>query len=127
MSKPAKLTDIEFSIIKTHPQVGYDILKPVEFPWPVAIFVLQHHERINGSGYPSGISDEEILQEAKILAVADFVEAMASHRPYRAARGINEALNEIKKNKNILYDGRIVDACVRVFKKKHFKFEQNIS
>jgi HD-GYP domain-containing protein (c-di-GMP phosphodiesterase class II) len=127
LSKPAKLTDIEFSIIKTHPQVGYDILKPVEFPWPVAIFVLQHHERINGSGYPSGISDEEILQEAKILAVADVVEAMASHRPYRAARGINEALNEIKKNKNILYDGRIVDACVRVFKKKHFKFEQNIS
>ena len=123
LSKPSKLSDLEFSIIKTHPQIGYDILKPVEFPWPIATIVLQHHEKINGSGYPKGISGKDILIEAKILTVADVVEAMASHRPYRAALGMEKALAEIRKNRGIFYDQQVVDSCINVFKKKQFKFE----
>jgi PAS domain S-box-containing protein/putative nucleotidyltransferase with HDIG domain len=124
LSKPSGLSDLEFSIIKTHPQIGYEILKPVEFPWPVARIVLQHHEKINGSGYPEGISGEDILIESRILTVADVVEAMASYRPYRAALGIEEALTEITKNKGSLYDCRVVDTCLKLFRKKLFKFEQ---
>ena len=123
LSKPSSLTDLEFSIIKTHPQIGYEILEPVEFPWPVAMIVLQHQERLDGSGYPHGLSSEDILYETKILTVADVVEAMASHRPYRAAKGINKALEEITQNKDVLYDPGVVDTCVNLFKKKRFKFE----
>jgi HD-GYP domain-containing protein (c-di-GMP phosphodiesterase class II) len=123
LSKPTKLTEIEFSLIKTHPQVAYTILKDIEFPWPVAQIVLQHHERINGSGYPQGLVGDQTLLEARILAVADVVEAMSSYRPYRAALGIEKALEEIIKNKGILYDTEIADACLRLFSEKKFKFD----
>ncbi len=107
LSKPTKLTDLEFSLIKTHSQSGYDILKDIEFPWPVADVVLQHHERMDGSGYPQGLKGDDILLEARILAIADVVEAIASHRPYRPALGIDVALEEIRKNKGILYDNAV--------------------
>ncbi|RZB30778.1 MAG: hypothetical protein SRB1_03058 [Desulfobacteraceae bacterium Eth-SRB1] len=123
LSKPAELTKAEFEMIKLHPQSGYDILKNIDFPWPLADIVLQHHERMNGSGYPQGLSGENICMEARILAVADTVEAMSAHRPYRAARGIEEALSEIEKNRAILYDPDVVDACLRLFAEKGFKFE----
>ena len=123
LSKPGQISEAEYTIIKTHPQVGYDILKTIEFPWPVARIVLQHHERIDGSGYPSGLKDKNILLEAKILAVADVIEAMATHRPYRPALSIEESLREISKNKGTLYDSKVVDICLRVFKEKKFKFE----
>lgn len=123
LSKPGQLTEIEYSIIKTHPQVGYDILKPIEFPWPLAEMVYQHHERLNGSGYPSGIKGDAILLEARIMCVADVVEAMSSHRPYRPAHGVEKALDEIVKNRGILYDARVVDICVRLFREKNFSFE----
>ena len=123
LSRPGRLTENEFSIIKTHPQIGYDILKTEEFPWPVAQIVLQHHERMDGSGYPSSLSGKEILLEARILAVADVVEAMASHRPYRPALGIDKALEEITENRGVLYDAKVVDACLRLFAEKGFKFE----
>jgi HD-GYP domain-containing protein (c-di-GMP phosphodiesterase class II) len=123
LSKPGQLTEIEYSIIKTHPQVGYDILKSIEFPWPLAEIVYQHHERLNGTGYPNGLSGENILLEARIMCVADVVEAMSSHRPYRPARGIDKALDEILKNRGILYDSRVVDICIKLFKEKQFSFE----
>jgi len=123
LNKPGSLSETEFNIIKTHPQTGYNILKEIEFPWPVAQIVLQHHERLNGSGYPQGLRGEEIMLEAKILAVADVVEGMASHRPYRPALGIEVALEEIAKNQGILYDPAIVDVCKRLFTEKGFKFE----
>jgi PAS domain S-box-containing protein/putative nucleotidyltransferase with HDIG domain len=123
LSWPGQLTEIDFNIIKTHPQVGYDILKTIEFPYSVAKIMLQHHERMDGSGYPSGLRDGEILQEARILAVADVVEAMASHRPYRPSRGIDKALAEITKNKGVLYDSEVVDACLKIFKEKKYKFK----
>jgi len=123
LSKPGEITEIEFSIIKSHPQVGNDILRDIEFPWPIAEIVYQHHERMDGSGYPQGLSDENILLEARILAVADVVEAMASHRPYRPALGIDVALEEISKNKAVLYDPEVVDACLKVFTEKSFTFE----
>ncbi len=116
LSKPAKLTDIEYRIIQTHPQMGYDILKNIDFPWPVAMGVYQHHERINGSGYPRGLKGNEMILEAKILAVADVVEAMSSYRPYRRAIGIDDALEEIRKNRGILYDPEVTDACLGLFK-----------
>jgi PAS domain S-box-containing protein len=119
LSKPGQLNDMELAIIKTHPRAGFDILKNIEFPWPVADVVLQHHERVNGSGYPSGLRGEEILLEARILAVSDVVEAMSSHRPYRPALGVEKALKEIVQNKGILYDPDVVSACLRVFWEKH--------
>jgi putative two-component system response regulator len=118
LSKPTRLTDVEWDLVKTHPRVGYDILKSIEFPWPVARIVLQHHERIDGSGYPEGLSGEDILLEAKILAVADVVEAMAWHRPYRPARPLEEALQEIEENKGTLYEPDAVDACLRAVQEK---------
>ena len=127
LSKPTKLTAIEFSLIKVHPQSGYDILKDVDLPYPVAEIVYQHHERLDGSGYPRGLKDGQILLEACILAVADVVEAMASHRPYRPAKGIDMALEEIEANKGIFYDIRAVDACVRLFREKGFVFETTAS
>jgi len=123
LSKPGRITEAEFDIIKNHPQVGHDIMKTVEFPWPVAKIILQHHERMDGSGYPSGLIGEDILLEARILGVADVVEAMSSHRSYRPTRGIDQALEEIKQNRDILYDSDVVDACLRLFTEKGFKFE----
>jgi HD-GYP domain-containing protein (c-di-GMP phosphodiesterase class II) len=124
LSKPGRLNDLEFGLIKTHSQVGHNILNgTIEFPWPIAQIVLQHHERMDGSGYPVGLSGEEIILEARILAVADVVEAMASHRPYRPARGIDQALEEISQNRGILYDPEVVDACLKLFSEKRFKFE----
>ncbi|OQY40525.1 hypothetical protein B6228_01455 [Candidatus Atribacteria bacterium 4572_76] len=118
LSKPTTLSDIEFNLIKLHSQIGYDILKSIDFSYPVASVVLQHHERLDGSGYPNNLKGDEILLEAKIIGVADVVEAMSSHRPYRPALGINAALEEISKNKAILYDSKVVDACLKIFKKK---------
>jgi putative two-component system response regulator len=122
LSKPGRITEYEFGMIKSHPQVGFDILKQIEFPWPIAQIVYQHHERIDGSGYPQGLSGEKILLEAKILGVADVVEAMAMHRPYRPAFGIEKALEEISQNKGLLYDPDVVDACLKLFKEKRFEF-----
>jgi sensor domain CHASE-containing protein len=126
LSRPGRLSDIEFGLIKTHPQVGYDILKTIDFPWPVAQIVLQHHERMDGSGYPQGLSGEEIILEARILAVADVVEAMASYRPYRLAHSIKEALEEISQNRGVLYDPEVVDACLRLFIEKGFKVQSGM-
>ena len=123
LSKPGRLNEIEFSMIKMHPQAGYDILKTIEFPWPIAQIVLQHHERMNGSGYPSALASEDIIFEAKILAVADVVEAIASHRPYRPALGIDKALEEISQNRGVLYDPEVADACLKLFTEKGFRFE----
>ncbi len=123
LCKPGKLTEQEFSFIKTHAQSGYDILKEIEFPWPIAEIVHQHHEKMDGSGYPLGLSDGDILMEARILCVADVVEAMASHRPYRPALGIDVALKEISENRGVLYDPDVVDACLTVIKEKGFEFE----
>ena len=122
LSKTGQLTKYEYDMIKTHPQVGHNILKQIEFPWPVAKIVLQHHERMDGTGYPSGLSGKRISMEARILAVADVVEAMASHRPYRPALGIDKALDEIIQNKGVLYDSDVADVCVALFKEKNFKF-----
>jgi PAS domain S-box-containing protein/putative nucleotidyltransferase with HDIG domain len=121
LSKPGRLTETEFSLIKAHPEVGHDALKSIEFPWPVAQIVLQHHERMDGSGFPQGLSEGEILLEARVLAVADVVEAMSSHRPYRPAHGIEKALEEISERKGVLYDSRVVDACLKLFTEKEFK------
>lgn len=123
LSKPTKLTDIEFSLIKVHPKSGYDILKDIDLPYPIAEIVYQHHERLDGSGYPQGLKDGQILIGSCILAVADTVEAMASHRPYRPGKGIDAAFEEIEKNKGIFYDAKVVDTCIRVFREKAFTFE----
>ncbi len=121
--KPHRLTEIEYEAIKIHPQSGYDIVKEIQFPWPIAHIVLQHHERMDGSGYPLGISGTEILLEARLLAVADVVESMSSHRPYREAHSIEIALEEIARHSGILYDPAAVKACLTVFQDKGFKFE----
>ena len=123
LSKPGKLTDIEFTIIRTHPQVGFDILKNVEFPWPIADIVAQHHERLDGAGDPAGLKGDAILTESRIITVADVVEAMSSHRPYRPAHGIEKALEEVERNKGRLYDAAVVEACIRLFREKGFSFE----
>lgn len=123
LSKPGKITKDERNIIKNHCRVGYDILKSIEFQWPVAKIVLQHHERMDGSGYPLGIQGEKILLEARILAVADVIEAMSSHRPYRAALGLDEALEEIRINRGVLFDPVVVDACLDLASKGKVKFE----
>ncbi len=123
LSKPGALTITEQRLIQTHPQVGYDVLRRVEFPWPVARIVLQHHERWDGSGFPKGLSGKKILLEARILGVADVVEAMSSHRPYRAARGISEALKIVSENAGILFDPEVVKACLTLFYRRGFKFE----
>ncbi|GAF88700.1 unnamed protein product [marine sediment metagenome] len=115
LSKPSPLNDIEFAMIKTHAQVGYDLLRTIEFPWPVAPIVLQHHEKMDGSGYPKGLAGESILLEARILGVADVVEAMTSRRSYRPALGIDKALGEISRNSGILYDPEAVEACLKLF------------
>ncbi|MEK7826696.1 MAG: HD domain-containing phosphohydrolase [Thermodesulfobacteriota bacterium] len=123
LSKPTKLSEIEFSLIKEHAKKGYEMLKDVESPWPLAEIVRQHHERMDGSGYPRNLKGDDILIEARILSVADVVEAMASHRPYRPGLGIDAALNEIEKNRGILYDSTAADACLRLFRENGFKLE----
>ena len=122
LSKPGTLTDPEFAMIKTHSQAGYDIIKEIDFGYPVGGIVLQHHERLDGSGYPNGLIKTQIVLEAKIIAVADVVEAIASHRPYRPAFGIDKALEVITAGRNILYDADVVDACLAVFMLKKFQF-----
>jgi len=124
LTNPDGLSEAEFSIIKMHPLIGYEILKTMELSWPIAQIVHQHHERMDGSGYPSGLSGEDIILEARILAVADVVEAMASHRPYRPAYGIDKALDEILQKRDILYDPKVVDSCLKLFREEGFKFEQ---
>jgi PAS domain S-box-containing protein/putative nucleotidyltransferase with HDIG domain len=121
LSKPTELIDIEFSLIKEHSLTGYEMLKNVESPWPLAEIIYQHHERVDGSGYPRNLKGDEILMESRILAVADVIEAMASHRPYRPSFGIEAALKEISKNKGILYDHAVVDACLRLFREKGYQ------
>ena len=123
LSKPTRLSNTEFNLIKQHSESGYGILKDIDFIWPVAQIVLQHHERKDGSGYPRALKGEEILMEARILAVSDVVEAMASHRPYRPGLGISAALEEIEKNKGTFYDNTAADACLRLFREKGFKLE----
>ena len=122
LNRPGHLSELEFGIIKTHPQAGYDILKDAEFPWPIADIVLQHHERINGSGYPNGVAEPNINLGARILAVADVVDAMVSHRPYRPSLGIECAIKEISDNSGILYDEDIVAQCIDLFD-KGFRFD----
>lgn len=114
LAKPAKLSDLEFSMVKVHPQTGYEIIKKIDFNYPVSEIILQHHERLDGSGYPYGLQDKDICLGAKILAVADVVEAISSHRPYRPALGMEKAIEELKKNKGILYDRRVVDAFLNI-------------
>ncbi|MFA6203002.1 MAG: HD domain-containing phosphohydrolase [Gallionella sp.] len=123
LSKPGRLTELEFGLIKEHAQNGFEILKTIEFPWSIAQIVLQHHERMNGSGYPRGLSGEQILLESRIVTVADVVESMISHRPYRAGLGLEAALAEIENNKGSLFDAVVVDACVRVFREQDFHFK----
>lgn len=120
VKKPDTLSDTEFTFIKTHPLKGYNLLKDIDFPWPIAEIVLQHHERLDGSGYPSGLKGKHILLEARIVAVADTVDAMASPRPYKAGVGIAEALDEITAGSGEHYDSKAVAACVRVFREKGF-------
>jgi putative nucleotidyltransferase with HDIG domain len=124
LSKPGKISQYEYSIIKNHPQVGYEILGKINFPWPVTKAILQHHERLDGSGYPAGLSGDEIILEARILGVADVVEAMSSHRPYRPALGLNSALEEIARAKGVLYDPQVVDACLNILEKDEAAFDQ---
>ncbi len=122
LSKPGKLSNIEYSFMRTHAEAGYDILKSVDLPYPIALVIYEHHERMDGSGYPQGLKGRRIMLEARILAVADVVEAMCSHRPYRPSLGIDKALEEIADNKGILYDETVVDVCIRLFKEKGYEF-----
>lgn len=123
LSKPGKLSDTELMLIKEHAQAGYDILKDVDFPWPIADIVRQHHEKLDGSGYPQGLKGAQILLESRIMTVADVVEAMSSHRPYRAALGIEVALKEIEQGRGSAYDPAVVDACLRLFREGRFAFQ----
>lgn len=125
LNRPGKLTDYEFSMIKTHPQIGYDIIKDADFPWPVGEIIHQHHERLDGSGYPQGLAGEEICIESRVLAVADVVDAMATHRPYRAALSIEVALEEIELGKGRIYDKAAVEACLKLFREKNYQLDIN--
>lgn len=124
MTKPCRLTKSEFQLVKDHPRVGYEMIKDIAFPWPVAHIILQHHERLDGSGYPEGLVGDAILQEARILAVADVVEAVCSLRPYRPALGIEKGLEEIRKGRGFRYDARVVDACIKLFREGRFSFRK---
>ena len=124
LSKPGKLSSIEYRLIQGHAQSSYEILKNVQFPWPVAEVALQHHERMDGSGYPQGLTGDAILFEARIMAVADVVEAMSSHRPYRPALGIEMALAEIERGRATLYDAAVVDACLRLFREGRYQLPE---
>lgn len=120
LTKPGKLGPVEAALVKVHVQAGHDILRGIDFPWPIAETVLQHHERLDGSGYPNGLKGDAILMEAKVLAVADVVESIASYRPYRPAMGVEAALKEIIEHRGTLYDPSAVDACVTLFREKGF-------
>ncbi|MDD3258738.1 MAG: PAS domain S-box protein, partial [Smithellaceae bacterium] len=120
LSSPRKLSSLEFSLIKTHAQSGHDIVREIEFPWPIARIIIEHHERMDGSGYPNALTGDQILPESRILAVADVVEAMATHRPYRPSLGLEAALDEITQNRGRLYDPEVVDACLRLFREKDY-------
>jgi HD superfamily phosphodiesterase/putative methionine-R-sulfoxide reductase with GAF domain len=124
LTKPKQLSKLEFELVKTHAQAGYELLKDIDFPWPIAQIVYQHHERLDGSGYPRELRGNETLIGAKIIAVADTIEAMASHRPYRAGLGIDAALAEITKHRDTLYDAAVVDACVKLFREARFAFSR---
>jgi len=124
LSKPKRLREIEFALVREHAQKGYEILKDVESPWQLAETVYQHHERMDGSGYPRNLKGEEIILEARILAVSDVVESMASHRPYRPTLGIEAAVEEIERNRGILYDRDVVDACLRLIREKGYSVLQ---
>ncbi len=123
LTNPDGLSEAEFTMIKMHPVLGYEILKTMDLPWPIAHIVHQHHERMDGSGYPSGLSAKDIILEARVLAVADVVEAISSHRPYRSALGIDKALDEISQKRGILYDAKVVDACLKLFREQGFELE----
>ena len=125
LSKPVRLDTLELNMIKTHSEVGYNILKNIEFTYPIAEIVYQHHERMDGSGYPRGLSGKEILLPARIIAVADVVEAMSSHRPYRPSLGMDAALNEIASYNETLYDRDVVDACLKLFRDNKFMFKES--
>ena len=125
LSKPGKLTPIEYTLVKGHAQAGYDILKDIDFPWPIATIVWQHHERADGSGYPLGLKGDEILLESRIMAVADVMESMASHRPYRPTRGVEAALKEIEGGRGTLYDAAVVDACLTLFRARGFSLPES--
>jgi putative nucleotidyltransferase with HDIG domain len=124
LSRPGKLPDVEMSLVRLHPGVGYEIMSGVDLPWPVAEMIHQHHERLDGSGYPRGLREEQICQEAKILMVADVVEAINSHRPYRPALGIDVALKDIRSGRGTIYDPEVVDACIALFEQKGYSLEQ---
>jgi PAS domain S-box-containing protein len=124
LAKPGKLTYVEFQLVKRHSQDGYQILKGINFPWPVAEVALQHHERLDGSGYPRGLKADAILMEARIMSVADVLEATASHRPYRPALGIDRALSEVEQGRGILYDPVVVDACLKLFREKGYQLPE---
>ncbi len=124
LSKPGVISESEWGLVKNHVKVGYELLKDIEFPWPVAEIIYQHHERMNGSGYPRGLKGEQIIIEARILAVADVVEAMSSHRPYREAHSIEETMAEIEKNKGILYDEKVAEVCLKLFREKDYNFSR---
>ena len=124
LSKPSRLTDVEYELIRSHPESACGILGTVDFPWPIPDIVVQHHERMDGSGYPKGLKGDEILLEARILAVADVVEAMSSHRPYRPARGIDEAIAEIRDGAGSRYDASVVDACIELLSSGSFSFSE---
>jgi len=124
LNMPRKLTDMEFGLIKTHAKSGYEIVKDIEFPWPIARMILEHHERINGSGYPNGLTGDKLLLESRILAVADVVEAMATHRPYRPALSLDAAMDEITKNRGVIYDPDAVDACLKLFREQGYTIKQ---
>ncbi len=121
LTKPRRLTAVEFAIIKMHPEVAHDVLSGIEFPWPVADYVVQHHERMDGSGYPGGLSGDDILPGARILAVADVVEAMSSHRPYKVAAGLDAALDEVAANSGVLYDAEVSAACLSLFREQGYE------
>jgi len=125
LNKPRRLTSSEFELVKIHAQSGYEMLKDIAFPWPVAMMVLEHHERVNGSGYPNGVTGDHLLVESRILAVADVVDSISHHRPYRPAMGINVALYDIKGNRGVLYDPEVVDVCLRLFNEKKYKIKED--
>jgi putative nucleotidyltransferase with HDIG domain len=127
LSKPGELKGTELALLREHAQAGSDIVRGIDFPWPIADMILQHHERIDGSGYPLGLIGSEILLGARIIAVADVVEAMSSHRPYRASKGLAAALGEIEHDRGTLLDAEVVDACIRLFRERRFSFGQRAS
>jgi len=124
LNKPGKLTEIEMNLIKTHPQIGYEIVKNIPFPWPVSETIIQHHERLDGSGYPYGLKGDEICLYARIIGVVDVVEAMSSHRPYRPALGMDAALSEITQNQNTKYDNEVVNICIKLIQENGFNFNE---